>query len=270
MKAGNTPLMQIENFDGMERNLRIRVKDEYANPLHTHKDRRSALIVKKAVEQGADTLAIITAGNAGYSLARYAEGTGLRIVTLIDRNLRPSIRKILESASTEVKEVDLSGKELASTEIIQIARLHERERVWDVSNGFEEAYEDIFHEIAADAPQAIIAPVGSAELLLGLHRGIQRHGLKTRLLGVGVLSPQTRADKLYAAYLPAKAKIEALLREGHCLLQLTEEEVEWGVQHVPAGINAEPSAAVVFSALRKVGSEVDNVVLINTGKGIAV
>ncbi len=269
MKAGNTPLVQIECFEGIERDMRVRVKDESANPLHTHKDRRSALIVQKALEQGADTLAIITAGNAGYSLARFAEGTGLRIVTMIDRKLRPSIRAMLESASAEIKEADLSEREFASTEIVQAARQSARERIWDVSNGFEEAYEGILHEIAANAPQIIIAPVGSGELLLGLHRGIQRHGLHTRLLGVGVSSSNSKADKLYATYLPAKAKIEALLREGHNFVQLTEDEVEWSIQHVPTGIAAEPSAAVIFSALRKVKSDVDDVVVINTGKGLS-
>ena len=49
------------------------VQDESMNPYGTWKDRRSEYIVQKALKEGISKLCLITSGNAGYSLARYAE-----------------------------------------------------------------------------------------------------------------------------------------------------------------------------------------------------
>ncbi len=267
MTAGRTPLVRIEEFAGSPLESEVWLKDESANPFHTHKDRRSALIVQKALTYDIDTIALITAGNGGYSLAKSAEGSGLRIVLIVSENIRPSIKSILQATSATIIEVDLS-KKLEPHDIVSLARHNEGERVWDVSNGYEEAYEGILYEIAGQKPEAIIAPVGSGELLLGIHRGIQNYGLQTKLYGVGVQSPHSKADKLYASYVPASDRIEKLVREGHEIAQLPEEEVEWAAANAPKEFAAEPSAQVIFAALQRVRKIVGKTVLINTGRGL--
>lgn len=267
MRAGRTPLTRIPEFAGRPLESEVWLKDESANPFHTHKDRRSELIVEKALAHDIDTVALITAGNAGYSLAKSAEGSGLRVVLIVKNNIRPSIKSILEATAATIIEVDLS-KKLEPPDVVSLARQDESERVWDVSNGWEEAYEEVLYEIADQKPEAIITPVGSGELLLGIHRGIQHYGFKTKLYGVGVLSPQSMADKLYATYVPASDRIEKLVREGHELIQLPEKEVEWAAANAPEELEAEPSAQVIFAALQRVRKIVGKTVLINTGKGL--
>ncbi len=267
MTAVNTPLVRLIELGGTPLESEVWIKDESANPFHTHKDRRSELIVEKARKHDIDTVALITAGNAGYSLAKSAEGSGLRVVLIVKKNIRPSIKSILDTTAAETIEVDLE-KKLDTSDVVSLVRLKEHERIWDVSNGWDEAYEEVLYEIAAQKPETIIMPVGSGELLLGIHRGVQRYGFKTKIYGVGVLSPQSKADKLYATYLPENYRIAKLLRDGHELIQLPEEEVEWAIANAPQECNAEPSAQVIFGALQRVRKNIGRTILINTGRGL--
>lgn len=265
---GNTPLIRLERWNDISSDVSVHVKDESANPIsHTHKDRRSTLIVQEAIARGVDTLALITAGNAGYSLATLAQGTRLKVVSIVKPTLAPSIRTALQAAGAEVKDIDLSQK-VESGEVIELARSRTDEMIWDVSNGFVEAYTAVLDEMTDDIPDTIVTPVGSGELFLGLHLGIETRKLPTRLVGVGVTSPQSKADKLYATWTPSHNAIEEIATGQHELIQLTEEEVQWCIEHAPEGLAAEPSALVVFGALRRIRDRVRNVVLINTGSGL--
>lgn len=56
---------------------RVTVKDEGQNPTNTFKDRGATASISAAVEQGIDTVALPSAGNAGQAAAAYAAHAGL-------------------------------------------------------------------------------------------------------------------------------------------------------------------------------------------------
>ncbi|MBI1813248.1 PLP-dependent lyase/thiolase [Candidatus Peregrinibacteria bacterium] len=249
---------------------RIFVKREDQNPCGTHKDRRNALAVQRALDAAIHMLVTITSGNQGCSLKFLAEGTGIRVVNIIDAHVDPAIEQALVQAGSAVRRASLS-RELSSEEIIALARRNCSERIMDVTHGYEDAFISIIEELQSLCPDVIVAPVGSGELFVGLHQGIELYGLPTSLIGVGVRATRNSiADKLPARWTPYRDQIQSILRDPrHRLLRLTEAEVRTCVERArEEGIPMEPSAAVVLGAIDRLPEDARNVVLINTGKGL--
>lgn len=78
---GSTPLVPSSaGYPGLGPD--VLVKDERANPTTTFKDRMAATAVAYAREQGFDTVAVASSGNAAVSTAAYAAAAGLGCVVL--------------------------------------------------------------------------------------------------------------------------------------------------------------------------------------------
>ena len=268
-KSGRTPLIKSKKLAEQFGFEDIYIKDESKNPFGTFKDRTSEFVVKKALEEYVDKLALITSGNAGYSLARFAEGTGIKVVCLVDDSLEKSIRDKLKKVVYKVIEVDLHKRIIEPEEVISMVRESEEEVIWDVTNGYHQAYESIVQEIRKVNPDYIVTPVGSGEGFVGLYGGIKRYKLKTKLIGIGVKQKWgSFADKLWTPYTPYKSKIQAIIKEDHKFIRLDEGEIRKLYKEFKNVINCEPSSSVVFSVFDKVKfKESNKIVLINTGNG---
>jgi cysteine synthase len=265
-KSGATPLIRHKKLETLFNVPNFLVKDESKNPFGTFKDRRSELVIDRAKDY-VDKLVLITSGNAGYSLARFAEGSNIKVVCVVDR-VSFAVRDKLEKFSYKVIDVDLSKKIFGTEEVIPMARESDEEVIWDVTNGFHEAFQTIIEEIKDERPDWLIVPVGSGEAFVGLYEGLKRFRLKTKLVGVGVKGPSI-ADKLYTPWTPYKRKIEEILKEGHQYIKLSEEEVKNAFEKVNPIISCEPSSSVVFGALPKLDIDSkDKVIVINSGKGL--
>ena len=272
-KSGNTPLIKIEKLRKKFGFPNLFIKDESKNPFGTFKDRRSEFIIKKGVEHRIDKFVIITSGNAGYSLGKFAEGTNIKIVNVIDKKLKNTIKNKLKEVSYKVIEIDLSKKIWAPEKIIAMARENEREVIWDatdVIHNWEKGYIKIIEEIKDKKPDFIVVPVGSGETFCGLYEGIKKFKLKTKLIGIGVKNKwHSFADKLYTPWTPYERKMKAIQREGHKIIRLNEKEVKQMWKEFKNVIDCEPSAAVVFSVFSKLKfKKGDKIILINSGKGL--
>lgn len=267
-KSGNTPLAKNEELS-QKFGFAVLIKDESKNPFGTFKDRRSELIIKRAKDEQVDTLVLITSGNAGYSIGRFSQGTNIRIVNIVDKNLKKSIKDELKKYG-ELIEVSLSEKILKPEEVITLARQNDEEVIWDVTNGFHEAYEKIVEEIKQANPNFIILPVGSGEAFVGFYNGIKKCKLKTKLIGVGVKDKwQSFADKLHTPWTPYKLKIQSILKEGHKIIKLEEGEIKEAYKRYKDKFDIEPSSSVVFGVLPKLKfKKEDKIILVNSGKGI--
>ena len=268
-KSGNTSLVK-NNELSQKFGFAILIKDESKNPFGTFKDRRSEIIINRAKDEQVDTLVLITSGNAGYSLGRFSQGTKIRIVNIVDKKLKNSIKEELKKYG-EIIEVNLSEKILKPEEVISLARQNDEEVIWDVTNGFHEGYEKIVEEIKQANPNFIILPVGSGEAFVGFYNGIKKYRLKTKLIGVGIKDKwQSFADKLHTPWTPYKSKIQSILKEGHRIIKLDEEEIKEAYKQYKDKFDIEPSSAVVFGVLPKLKfKKEDKIILINSGKGIS-
>ena len=270
LKSGNTPLVRSEILSKKFNIENILIKDESKNPFGTFKDRISKFVIKQAKNDYVDKIALITSGNAGYSFAKFAEGTKIKVVCIIDKSLRKKIKDKLSSVSYKVITIDLSKRIIKPEEVIALARENKEEVIWEVTNGYHKVYESIVREIKGENPDYILIPIGSGEGFVGIYEGIKKYKLKTKLIGIGIEQKwSSLADKLQTPYTPYKAKIAAICRESHKYIRLDEEEVKNTFETFKKVVNCEPSSAVVFAAFSKVKfNNKDKIVVINTGRGI--
>ena len=264
-----TSLIKNERLSEMFNLPNLWIKDEGENTYGTHKDRRSKLILQKAINDRIDKLVLITSGNAGYSLGMLAKEFGIKIICIIDKNLKKSIRRKLDLCSTTV-EVDLSKRILKPADTMALARENNDEAILDVTNGFHNAYGELLCEIAEKNPEIIILPLGSGETFVGIYNEIEKLKLKTKLIGVSVKNKwESYADKLCTPYTPYKSKIQSILTKGHKIIYLTEEEVKKAYKRSKRYFNVEPSSSVIFGILSKLNVKKDaRIILINSGKGL--
>jgi len=267
--SGNTPLLKIGKFCDEFDLPNLLVKDESKNPFGTWKDRRSQTIVEKAKQALANKLCIITFGNAGYSLAKFCDKTDIKVVSIIDVSLPMPIKIVLRRACYKVIETDLSEKILTPNDSIALARENDKETVWDVTNGFQDAYESIIEEIKETVPDYLICPVGSGEGFVGLYNGLRKANLHSKLIGVKPYTNPSCADKLNTPWTPYEAKIRKILTEGHGLITLNEKDIKSVYSFSKNLIDCEPSSSVTFGVLTKLKIKPSaKVIVINSGKGL--
>lgn len=269
-KSGKTPLIKIEELCRKFDLPNLLIKDESQNHFGTWKDRRSELIIKRALQSSINTLCLITSGNAGFSLAMFAQESGIQVTSIIDAKLPASIKDSLQKASTKIVETDLSAKVLSTEEIIELAKESPQENLWDVTNGFEEAYEPIIQELAEKAaPDYIICPIGSGEAFVGLSNGLAKANWKTKLIGVLPESSSSLADKLNTSWTPYSSKLEAIVKTSHQIVKLNEVEIQKSFDLAKTIMKCEPSSALVLGALEKLKFEKNaKIVIINSGQGL--
>lgn len=260
-----TPLQELSG-DGFHK-IHAYLKDESVNPWGTIKDRRNQFVIQEALRLGVDKLATITAGNNGYSLAKLA-GHDIKVTTIIDKALAEDIKEKLQATTYQVIEVNLQHKILRPEEVIAFVREKEDEVIWDVTNGYEEAYIPIVDEIRNLEPDYIVVPVGSGGVYVGIVEGVKRYRLHTKVIGIGAQNTSSSfADKLHTPWTPY-AKIMAKFNNlGHTIYRVTEPEIKKVWQKYQHVAQCEPSSAIVFAALTAHTFKPDDkVVFINTGR----
>ncbi len=268
-----TPLVQNQTLGVRSGLSNLYVKDESAQPNGTWKDRRSQMIVDQTRDQAVDTLALITSGNSGYSLARAAKESGKKVVAIVDQDLPEVIDHHLRRACTDVIGVDLSHQIFGSNDIVRFAQQgHSDRQVLDVTNGYHQAYEGVINELrdqlGGDQPKYIFCPVGSGEAFVGLYQGLKRLRWSTKLVGASPIQRPSFADKLHALWTPYQAHFGAMMNEGHRIILLDEGEIKAAYVAMRDVVPSEPSSAAAYGALRKVSvSPRDLVVMINSGCG---
>lgn len=98
------------------------------------------MIVRQASRAGVHKLSLITYGNAGFSLAKFAEEWGIEVAVIIDKKLGNKEKRRLREVCARVIEKDLTTHVLTPEEIVALGG----GEGWDVTNGFHQAYEEIY------------------------------------------------------------------------------------------------------------------------------
>jgi cysteine synthase len=269
LSVGHTPVSEIPAISDYFGLSRLLIKDESYNPFGTHKDRKSYYAVQTSSNRcnPPDALCIITAGNAGLSLAAFASQRQLPVIALVG-SLAPQVRLKLERACERVLQLELQNKYWSSRELRQMVGSSQVRRVIDITN-LAAPYQQLAHEIAPYEPDTIVLPVGGGELFVGLAAGIRTLGLRTRLIGVTTRREDTLADKLYAKWAPYRDRVYWLTGGGfaHQLFYLDDESTLGDTLKVVGQcIRCEFSSAAAFDILRQLSFKAtEKVMVLNTG-----
>lgn len=248
---------------------KIIVLDESIQPSGTWKDRKARFVVAKAVKDHVDKLCLITSGNAGYSLAKIANPKKIKVVCIVDKDLDSKVIDRLKKVCHKVIPLDLGKKILNPEDVIALSRESDKEVIWDVTNGYAEAYSDMPDSFKKKKVDYWIVPVGSGEAFVGIYEGLLKNKSKATLVGVGVKSLHSFADKLSTPYTPYAQHIKRIVKAGNKLILLNEKEVMDTYEDYKEALQVEPSATVVWAALPKLKlKDEDVVVVVNSGSGV--
>lgn len=246
----------------------VTIHDESQNEFGTWKDRRSKFIIEKALRDNASDFVIITSGNAGYSLANYAAKVGMSTTCVVDTKTNPKILHRLSSIS-KIYEVDLASMYLDSERLINLSRSNEEQVIFDATNLFPEAYEAMLDGYQLNDFEYIVCPVGSGEAFAGISSMLEKRSSTCKLIGVSVAENPSFADKLSMTSPFCINKIEMTVksRGENALLRLDEISVKKLYREYKDTLLAEPSATVVWGALKTLPSSA-KILMINSGRGI--
>ncbi len=266
---GGTPTLK-RRFMGVNVHLKL----EYLNPTGSFKDRGTSLAVSLALRLGYTSVVEDTSGNTGISVAAYASVAGLRARIYVPRDAPRFKKELMRLLGAEVVEAP-SRADAAETVVREASNSFYVAHTWNplYIEGAKtisfEAYEDGFRE------GAVVAPVGSGGLILGLWRGftqLQSLGLAghVRLIAVQGTSVQPVYEKLYGhrretgrpsrladgIRVPSPPRLEEIVKavkeSKGCVVVVDDQAIAEALQELHRwGLIVEPTSAAALAGLKE-------------------
>lgn len=284
------------------------LKDESENQTGTHKDRmaweivvtyREFLLSKKAgIIEDLPSLSIISSGSAALAIQTQLKKYGLpNLNVLMDSNTYSRVIEKLEEIGCSVFVEDLSNKKLDWKDIL---RLTNNEDGFDITSN--EAYDPtirfydwLSYEIINSDADYIFVPFGTGQLYENIMNVIKKELSykandprfkghieilrKTSVIGATTTNPHSKADKLYATFLPfinystqwiKFYRYSGLTGEMSRVYSLEEKYLEEAIKIADAQeINFEPSGIAGLGLLLQMKDVIPRdkkMLIVNTGK----
>ena len=175
LPVGDTPLVTapvLRRELGMDH---LWLKDDTRNPSGSTKDRASQLVIAKALEYGADTVATASTGNAATALAAVAASAGLRAVVFVPADAPPAKLIQMLSYGAEVLPVAGSYDDAFELSLAACDRFGWTNRNTAFNPFTIEGKKTAALEIAAvmtpETPDAVIVTAGDGVITAGLAKG---------------------------------------------------------------------------------------------------
>ncbi len=188
LRIGRTPLYPAERLGGSLGMRNLYLKDDTVNPSASSKDRASAIVVRRAMEVGAQAISVASTGNAGSSLACIAAATGVQAVVFVPEAAPAA--KLTQALSYGASVLAVRG---SYDDAFDLCLEASRQFGWyNRSTGYNPftregkkvcAYE-IWEALDGRSPDRVIVPTGDGNLLSGMWKGwrdLQAVGLIDRL-----------------------------------------------------------------------------------------
>lgn len=172
MGEGLTSLIQID-----KNTPNVLVKMDYMMPTLSFKDRGAAVLIAKALELGVKKVIQDSSGNAGNSIAAYANRAGIECDIYVPEGTSTKKVKMISSHGAKVHIVPGTREDTARAALKAVER-GEGFYASHVYNPFfyqgtkTYAYE-IYEQLNGEVPEALVIPVGNGTLLLGCYYGFR-------------------------------------------------------------------------------------------------
>lgn len=199
---GNTPNVKLEALS-KTLNVDIWIKNEGQNPTGSHKDRMSPFIIQRAIETGAERVAVASSGNAGVSIATYAAANDMPCVVLTTHDIHPIWNQAIELTGSQL-EIKASAMERWGhmRNMVKEGRWYPATNYMNPpvgSNPFGvQGYKAIAFEIIRDfknIPDYLIIPNSRGDLLWGIWEGFKEayeFGISNKLPKLIAVEPFAR------------------------------------------------------------------------------
>ena len=304
--VGGTPLLEAPRLRRELGMPRLRVKDDTRNPSGSTKDRASLLVVAKALEYGAETVATASTGNAATALAAVSAAAGVRAVVFVPASAPPA--KLVQIATYGAALLPVEGSyddafELCLSACARFGWYNRNTALNPFTiEGKKTAALEIAAAMAPECPDAVVVPTGDGVILAGVAKGfadLRAAGLIPTLPRLIAVQPEGSAAivRAFAAGsttvggVPGAASVAdslvvstprngllALARLRECrgaALAVGDDAILAAIPRLArlAGVFAEPAAAAALAGLeaaleRGLVERDERVVLLVTGTGL--
>lgn len=304
---GWTPLLDAPRTAARLGVERLWIKDEGQNPTGSFKDRGLCLAVSRALELGAEELAIPSAGNAGSAAAAYGAAAGLPVHVVVPTDTPAPILEEIRALGADLQLLDGLISDCG-----KVVKKGVEEHGWFDLSTLKEPYRvegkktmgyELVEQLGGRLPGAIVYPTGGGTGLIGMWKAfneMERLGWigseRPKMFSVQAAgcAPMVRAWEAgeehaetwqgaatYASGLRVPGAVgdflilRALRESGGGAVAVPDHEMAEWVARVGAdtGVFAAPeggatAAAVPLLMERGLITPDDEVVLFNTGSGL--
>jgi len=174
---GWTPLLESERVAERLGVRRLWIKDEGQNPTASFKARGLCLAVSRALELGAEAVALPSAGNAGSAAAAYGAAAGLPVHVVVPRDTPAPILEEISALGADLQLLD--G---LITDCAEVVRKGVEEHGWFDLSTLKEPYRvegkktmgyELVEQLGGRLPDAIVYPTGGGTGLIGMWKAFE-------------------------------------------------------------------------------------------------
>ncbi len=306
--AGMTPVYKAESLAEKAGVGTLWIKDEGRNPTASFKDRASSILIARAKQIGAETIATASTGNAGAALAGMAAASNWKAVIFAPKTApQAKIAQLLifgaqvilvdgnyDSAfDLSVEACDKYGWYCRNTGYNAFTAEGKKTAAFEI-------WEQILCRRRSDKPLNIFVSVGDGNIISGIHKGfkdLKELGwlpVMPRIFGV----QSERSAAIFNAWSAHTEKITPVIattiadsisvdlpRDGvravraasetnGAYITIPDESIYEGISELgKIGVFAEPAGATAFAGMKKAVAmgligEDDDVLVVNTGSGL--
>jgi threonine synthase len=219
LQIGHTPLYPAERLGALVGLRNLFLKDDTVNPSASSKDRASAAAVLRALDVGAETIAVASTGNAGSSLACVAAAAGLQAIVIVPESA--PVAKLTQALSFGATVLAVRG---SYDEAFDLCLAASDEFGWfNRSTGYNPftregkkvcAWE-IWASLDGRVPDRVVVPTGDGNILSGMWKGWRE------LKAIGLI------DRLPKIDCAQSAGSDAIARTVQRIRNTASPEVDW-------------------------------------------
>ncbi|MBE0639741.1 MAG: threonine synthase [Bacteroidales bacterium] len=177
LKIGNTPMYEVDNFEGKPLKATLYIKNDARNPTLSFKDRASVVVSAYAAQKGIGTIITASTGNAGSSMAGICAAQGQKAIILVPENAPvEKLTQIMMFGATliPVKGTYDDAFEL-SLELTRKTGVYNRNTAYNpfTIEGKKIAAFEIYDELLGVLPDTIFIPVGDGVIISAMYKGFE-------------------------------------------------------------------------------------------------
>ncbi len=215
MGEGLTPLIPL---DGNYPNILVKV--DYMMPTLSFKDRGAAVLIAKAKEFGAKKVVQDSSGNAGNSIAAYANRVGIDCDIYVPEGTSPKKIDMIQSHGANVHIVPGTREDTANAALKAVEKgdTFYASHVYNpyFYEGTKTYVYEIFEQLHGNMVDTLVIPVGNGTLLLGAYYGLKellKFGLIKKL--PKIIGVQAEGcSPIYNAFRAGRDYVEEVINTG--------------------------------------------------------